>query len=90
MRRYASPQAVCDRCRVTMEYSALSFDRDNPGLRVCVKCNDQLDPYKLPARKTENITLRYPRPEYDPPYEKPDVITTESDRPIDFPPELTP
>lgn len=68
MRRYQEPQAICDRCRMQHSYHSLSFDKDNKGLRVCEKCNDQKDPYKLPARQTENIALRHPRPDYDPPY----------------------
>jgi hypothetical protein len=26
-------------------------------------CADQFDPYRLPARKTERITIRFPRPD---------------------------
>jgi hypothetical protein len=26
-------------------------------------CKDQYDPYRLPARQTERITLRWPRPD---------------------------
>jgi hypothetical protein len=33
-------------------------------LRVCNQgCADQIDPYRLPARKTERINLRFPRPD---------------------------
>jgi hypothetical protein len=39
-------------------------DPNLPGLKVCQQgCADQLDPYRLPARKTEKITLQYPRPD---------------------------
>jgi hypothetical protein len=39
-------------------------DPNFPGLRVCNEgCADQLDPYRLPARKTERITIRFPRPD---------------------------
>lgn len=56
--------AVCDRCKMKVPLSSLTADRNSPGLRVCMpECNDALDPYRLPARKTENITLRYPRPD---------------------------
>lgn len=71
-----------------MSYYALSSDGDSPGLRVCIKCNDRLDPYKKAARQTENITLRHPRPDYNPPYEKPSVLGTEYGEQIDFPPEI--
>jgi hypothetical protein len=39
-------------------------DKNFPGLKVCHQgCADQLDPYRLPARKTERITIRFPRPD---------------------------
>lgn len=55
--------AVCDRCKMKVNYVDLRPDGNSPGLRVCSKCRDVKDPYKLPARKTENISLRYPRPD---------------------------
>lgn len=55
--------AFCDRCQQKKKYVELKPDRDNPGMRVCDPCNDNPDPYKGPQRKTENISLRYPRPE---------------------------
>ena len=39
-------------------------DPNFPGLRVCQQgCADEKDPYRLPARKTERINLRFPRPD---------------------------
>lgn len=58
--------AICDRCRFKMEYHKLRPDGNTPGLRVCEKCWDEKDPYRLPARKTENFNLKYPRPEVNP------------------------
>jgi hypothetical protein len=55
--------AICDRCSFKFPIGKLSADRDAPGLRVCEQCNDEEDPYKLPSRKTESITVRYPRPD---------------------------
>lgn len=55
--------AVCDRCKMKMSYDDLKPDGNSPGLRVCKDCWDVKDPWRLPARKTENITLRYPRPD---------------------------
>lgn len=47
-------------------YVDLSPDRNFPGLMVCNRgCNDEKDPYRLPARKTERIDLRRPRPDTD-------------------------
>lgn len=55
--------AVCDRCHMKKQYTELMPDGNSPGLRVCVECRDEKDPYRLPARQTEVITLRYPRPD---------------------------
>jgi len=39
-------------------------DPNFPGLSVCRQgCADEIDPYRLPARKTEKITLKFPRPD---------------------------
>lgn len=55
--------AVCDRCKRKMPYDALRADGNSPGLRVCAQCWDSKDRYRLPARKTERINLRFPRPD---------------------------
>ena len=55
--------AICDRCHFKVQYDELSPDPNAPGLRVCAKCKDDKDPYRKPARKPENITLRFPRPD---------------------------
>lgn len=56
--------AVCDRCKMKRTYVSLGPDPNFPGLRVCDQgCADQKDPYRLPARKTERINLRFPRPD---------------------------
>lgn len=57
--------AVCDRCKMKMPYSELRPDGNSPGLRVCSACCDVKDPYRYPARQTENVALRYPRPDED-------------------------
>jgi hypothetical protein len=55
---------ICDRCRMKRPHAVLSPDPNFPGLMVCDQgCKDQFDPYRLPARKTENITIRKPRPD---------------------------
>jgi hypothetical protein len=38
-------------------------DPNSPGLRVCREDLDELDPYRLPARQTERITLPFVRPD---------------------------
>lgn len=56
--------AVCDRCKMKRPHAELSKDPNFPGLMVCEQgCKDQFDPYRLPARKTERITIRFPRPD---------------------------
>lgn len=56
--------AICDRCRMKRAYSDMQNDPNFPGLRVCNQgCADQYDPYRLPARQTERIQLRYARPD---------------------------
>ena len=56
--------AVCDRCKMKRAYVYLRPDGNSPGLRVCGEgCWDTLDPYRLAARKTERINLRFARPD---------------------------
>lgn len=56
---------ICDRCHRKFPYEELHADPYQPGLRVCKADMDGKDPYDLPARKPEKITLRYPRPEQE-------------------------
>ena len=45
-------------------YVQLGPDPNFPGLRVCDQgCADQFDPYRLAARQTERINLRFARPD---------------------------
>ena len=54
---------ICARCSRKMSLDDLHDDPNFPGLRVCDEDTDQYDPYRLPARETEDITLQYPRPD---------------------------
>ena len=55
---------VCDRCKMKRTFVSLMSDPNFPGLRVCDQgCADEKDPYRLPARQTERINLRFPRPD---------------------------
>ena len=38
-------------------------DPNFPGMRVCAADKDNFDPWRLPAIQTENIALRFPRPD---------------------------
>ena len=56
--------AVCDRCKMKRAHSTARNDPNFPGLRVCDQgCRDNFDPYRLAARKTERINLRFARPD---------------------------
>jgi len=58
--------AICDRCKFKRAYSDLIPDGNIPALRVCQNgCSDQFDPYRLPARQPEKISIRFPRPDAD-------------------------
>jgi len=54
---------ICDRCKMKFSLEDLQDDPNVPGLKVCAKDRDQFDPWRLPARQTENITLRFARPD---------------------------
>lgn len=55
--------AICDRCSRKFAYVDLMPDPNFPGMRVCKEDLDQFDPWRLPAIQTENIALRFPRPD---------------------------
>ena len=54
---------ICDRCSRKFPIGELMPDPNYPGLRVCKADVDELDPYRLPARQTERITLPVVRPD---------------------------
>ena len=55
--------AVCDRCNRKFPYVDLMPDPNFPGMRVCKDDLDNFDPWRLPAIQTENVALRFPRPD---------------------------
>jgi hypothetical protein len=55
--------ALCGRCSRKLFLSQLFSDPNSPGLMVCKEDLDVLDPYRLPARITENINLPFVRPD---------------------------
>jgi hypothetical protein len=56
--------AICDRCKMKRAHAVMRADPNFPGLQVCDQgCADNFDPYRLAARKTEKITIRFPRPD---------------------------
>lgn len=69
--------AVCDRCKMKRPHAVMRSDPNFPGLQVCDQgCADQFDPYRLPARKTERINIRFPRPDVSVAVEDNNIITT--------------
>jgi hypothetical protein len=56
---------VCARCWQKFSLEDLFSDPNSPGLKVCKDDLDDYDPYRLPARRTEDVTLRFYRPDED-------------------------
>ena len=54
---------VCARCWRKFSIEDLYSDPNTPGLKVCIDDLDDYDPYRLPARRTEDVTLRFYRPD---------------------------
>jgi len=70
--------AVCARCSRKMSLDELFSDPNSPGLRVCREDLDELDPYRLPPRQPDNITLPFVRPDL-PLNTDPSGLVTEDD-----------
>lgn len=67
---------ICDRCRMKRPIIQAMPDPNFPGLKVCQEgCADEKDPYRLPARKTERITLQFPRPDVSVATDPNDILT---------------
>lgn len=56
---------LCARCSRKFALDDLQPDPNYPGLMVCRADLDDFDPYRLPARQPDNITLRFVRPDTD-------------------------
>lgn len=54
---------VCARCYLTFSIDDLQDDPNYPGLKVCRKDMDEYDPYRLPPREPDQITLPFTRPD---------------------------
>lgn len=59
--------AICDRCNKKVPIVELRPDGNSPSLMVCqdAGCYDNFDPYRLPARQPDKITVKTPRPDVD-------------------------
>lgn len=54
---------ICARCSRKLPLAELHPDPNSPGLLVCLEDRDDYDPYRLPPRQTEDITLPFVRPD---------------------------
>lgn len=54
---------LCGRCSAKLPLAELTSDPNSPGLMVCKDDLDVLDPWRLPARESEDITLPFVRPD---------------------------
>jgi hypothetical protein len=54
---------LCGRCSAKLPLIELHSDPNSPGLMVCRDDLDVLDPWRLPARETEDINLPFVRPD---------------------------
>lgn len=54
---------ICARCKRKFSLTELRADGNSPGLRVCSEDYDSLDPWRLPPKPADQITLQYPRPD---------------------------
>jgi len=79
--------AVCQRCNKKMPYSELYKDPNN-GMMVCKDDLDIYDPWRLPARVPENISLEYPRTDVMM-SDLDNTIATEQGIAVNFPPEVS-
>ena len=56
--------AICRRCGFKVHYDELRLDPNNKNW-YCKGCIDIYDPWRLPARTPENISLDHPRRDED-------------------------
>lgn len=54
---------ICGRCGQKFFLDELHQDPNTPGLMVCLADMDEYDPYRLPARQAEKISLPFTRPD---------------------------
>jgi hypothetical protein len=54
---------ICDRCKMKFPLAELHDDPNRPGLKVCLADKDQYDPWRLPPRQPDRITLPFYRPD---------------------------
>lgn len=70
---------ICGRCSRKFSLDELQPDPNYPGLRVCDADRDEYDPYRLPARQPETISLQFARPDTPIPTNPAGFITQDGD-----------
>lgn len=55
--------AVCPRCKMKRHYGDLIQDPNTKQMVCKFDCADIYDPYRLPPKAPDQITLQYPRPD---------------------------
>lgn len=57
---------LCGRCGLKFSTDDLYDDPNYPGIKVCIKNHDMddYDPYRLPPREPDQITLEFVRPDF--------------------------
>lgn len=56
---------ICNRCQFKFPLHMLQDDPNIPNFKVCLADRDDFDPYRMPARTPDDITLPFVRPDVD-------------------------
>lgn len=56
---------VCSRCNFKFPLEMLSDDPNIPNFKVCRADRDDFDPYRMPARSPDRLTLPFVRPDVE-------------------------
>lgn len=67
---------LCARCSRKFSLTELYSDPNSPGLMVCKDDLDDYDPYRLPARQPDMLTLPFYRPDVSIALEPPEAEET--------------
>lgn len=54
---------ICQRCAFKFPLHMLQDDPNIPGMKVCAADRDDFDPFRMPARPPDKITLPFTRPD---------------------------
>jgi hypothetical protein len=79
--------SICKRCNSKIHYADLVKDPNTLNY-YCKDCVDLYDPYRMPARRAEDIGLTNPRPDERIVLDTSTAIGTEFGIAISFPPEV--